>query len=697
MNPHGDEQLHFLDYWRVIKVHKFVVLTVLLLVIGSAGVYTALAPREYDSTAKINVGSDRPDVSIYGRESSQIDQITFNTQFEVIQSKEVLYPVIEQLKLKQRWAKKGNSEEISKDLAYLMMRARLRLNVVRGTTLIAITARSIDREEAAELANAVSRAYEKYRLDEKYRETNRGLEKIEQEYKIKEEEVKQARDTVEELRKALGIVDPGGLERGGSRREEQERLFRLGDELLKTKGEFRLQKSRVETLEKLPVDKLAYTLDALLDHGNPSLTEAIIALRSAEQKLSELRSGALGPNHPEVKSAEGAFLQARKNLEQKASGMFEAEKLKLKGYEDRVSEIETEVKRLQKVETESQTTKYVPFLKARDQLELAEKVAKEVYERWQKEKIERGLPTTPITVTDIAEPSLLPARPKVALNMALSVVVGLVLGVAIAFFLEYLDTSIHKIEDLEKYLHLPVLGIVPRDVKPLIQMVDAAPFAEYYRVLRANIEFSRKDAAANAITFCSAGASEGKSTTLVNTAYIYAQHGQTVLVVDSDIRRPSLHRVFGVENDVGLTDLVLKGMPIEKVVRATHIPNLFFIPSGSHQPDALGLLAMEKMKELIAQFKQWYNVVFFDSPPVLGISDATILAREVDLAVLVIQAHRFPRQFVIRAQDTLNKAGVRLIGAVLNQVKAQENDYYSYNYEYYYGGTKTKRSKKEAA
>ncbi len=685
MNQPIETTLHFLDYWRVVKVHKFVVLTVILLVTATATIYTFNTPKQYVSMARMSVESDRPAVSVYGREAGGMDMITFATQFEIIQSKKVLYPVVEQLKLQQRWAKsKGGGADLPKDIAYSILRGMVQLNVARGTTVMEIRCWSTDKYEAAEIANAVAQAYEKERLDEKYNETNRGLEKIQEEYKKQQEEVRLAREKVEQLRKELSINDSGGIalyDSGG--REEQEQVRRKEAELLDVEISLKTQKLRLENLAKLSLQELKDAINFLQPEGNiPSL---ISQTMEAERHLQELQSSALGPNHPDIKQAKKTYEVFREQLEGQLGGVMRALKIAVDEQEQKVLILRGDLEKIKERERTSHSTKYVPFQDAMRNLESQQLVLDNINARMKQERIEIGLPRRPVLIIDAAEPSHVPGKPNIPLNISLSVVVGIVLGLALAFFIEYLDTSVHRVDDVEKYLKIPVLGIVPRDVKPLIQMdADAAPFIEFYRVLRANIEFARKDVHANSITFCSGGAGEGKSTTLINTAFVYAQHGQTVLVVDSDVRRPSLHRLFGVDNKRGLTDVILSGTPVEEVIQATSTPNIYFLPSGKHSGDALGILAMGRMRELISTLKQRYDMVFFDSPPVLGISDASILAREVDLAVLVIQYRRFPRQFALRAHDALEKAGVRLLGAVLNQVKTEEEDYY-YNAYYYYG------------
>ncbi len=686
MNSTEETSVHFLDYWRVIKVHRFFCLLVFLLVVTATTVWTLTASKQYDSMARIIVESDHPAVSIYSRESATLDMITFDNQFMIIQSKSVLYPVIEQLKLQQRWGQKGGMGDLPKEYAYGILKNSLHPTISHGTTIIEIRCRREDKYEAAEIANAVAHQYEKYRLDQKSNETTRGLDKIQDEYRAQSEEVQKAKDRVEELRKELNISDTGGLVQGVGR-EEQDQLRHKEQELLDAEISMKTQKLRLESLSKLSLPELKNAVNFLQPEGN--IPVLINQLMDSERRLQELKTSALGPNHPDYKQAQTTYDTLHSQLDGQLNGVMQALKIAVDEQEQRVRILSEDLEKLRDQERLSHSSKYTPFIEAVRNVESQQAILDSIYARLKQERIEQGLPRSPVRVIEAAEPSNYPAAPNIPLNITLSVLVGGILGIAMAFLLEYLDTSIHKVDDIEKHLKIPVLAIVPRDVQPLTQMADASEFAEFYRVLRANIEFTRKNAGANSITFCSGGAGEGKSTTLVNTAFIYAQHGQRVLIVDSDIRRPSLHRILGLENTVGLTDVIVKGVPVEEAIRNTSVPNIDFISSGKMHTDALGILAMGRMRELISQLKESYDMVFFDSPPVLGISDATILAREVDLAVLVIQFRRFPRQVVLRAQAALEKAGVRLLGAVLNQVKPEDEDYYNYNYEYY----KTERRK----
>ena len=261
-----------------------------------------------------------------------------------------------------------------------------------------------------------------------------------------------------------------------------------------------------------------------------------------------------------------------------------------------------------------------------------------------KEKVDLSLPKNPITIHENAEANEVPAKPRVPLQLALGAVVGIVFGIGLAFFLEYLDTSVKTLDDVERYLGVPVLAVIPKDVGVLHKQSGLSPDAEAYRILRTNIEFNRKSADANAITVVSGGAGEGKSTTLVNLAYICAQGGYNTLMIDGDLRRPKLHTFFDINNSVGLTNYLTTELQLEDVILQTPIENLYFMPSGILPADAAGILNCRRMSELIADVKNRFDLVLIDSPPILGVSDASVLASEVDLTMIVIQHRKLPAQ-----------------------------------------------------
>ncbi|MFT4549747.1 MAG: succinoglycan biosynthesis transport protein ExoP, partial [Verrucomicrobiales bacterium] len=325
----------------------------------------------------------------------------------------------------------------------------------------------------------------------------------------------------------------------------------------------------------------------------------------------------------------------------------------------------------------------VGYVAARNEYELRRRLHEELNQRIALAKVDGDFSQDPIVIHGRAEASNTPAKPNVNLQLAIGAVLGLAFGIGLAFFLEYLDTSVKTLEDVERYLKVPVLAVIPRDVGVLHQQSGMSPDAEAYRILRTNIEFNRKTADANSITVVSGGAGEGKSTTLVNLAYICAQGGYTTLMIDGDLRRPKLHTFFDINNSVGLTNYLTTDLALEDVILQTPVDNLFFMPSGILPADAAGILNSRRMSELITEVKSRFDLVLIDSPPILGVSDASVLASEVDLTMIVIQHRKLPRSMLVRVKEAVENVGGNLLGVVLNNVDVRSDSQYQYYTSYY--------------
>jgi capsular exopolysaccharide synthesis family protein len=306
---------------------------------------------------------------------------------------------------------------------------------------------------------------------------------------------------------------------------------------------------------------------------------------------------------------------------------------------------------------------------------------------YQSTKMNEMVKSPTARVWEKAEKSDAPAKPRVPMIMMGAFLAGLILGIALAFFIEYLDTSVKTLDDVERYLQIPVLAVIPSNVSILMKNAGDSSDAEAYRILRAAVEFNKPYRDANTFTLISGGPGEGKSTTLNNLAYTCARGGYNVLVVDADLRRATQHVFFETDNTFGLTDYLLGRAEIDEIIKTTKIDNLSFIPSGILPPDAVGILNSQRMTDLIAKVKSQYDLVFFDSPPILGVSDGSVLASEVDITIMVVQHRRFPRVMLQRVKQAVLNVGGRLIGVVLNNVDSKHDDGYSYYYNYneYYG------------
>jgi capsular exopolysaccharide synthesis family protein len=311
-----------------------------------------------------------------------------------------------------------------------------------------------------------------------------------------------------------------------------------------------------------------------------------------------------------------------------------------------------------------------------------------------------------LTIFAPAELPRVPVAPRTLLNTVLGLISGLVLGVSTAFLLEYLDDSIRSPEDLEEGLGLQALGVIGRmrDVQALSDALVTAPrrqaaTLEAYHVLRTNLNFSDVDNPNGSILVTSAGPREGKSTTLVNLGIVMAQAGKQVILVDTDLRRPTLHKFFDLKNTQGLSDLLLEpGQADDSLLQATGVEGLRILTSGplpKNPPDVLG---SKKMSQIVDGLRQQADMVLLDSPPVIGMADASLLAAQAQNAVLVVDIEQTPRDVLKQAKDLLEKADARVLGVIVNRlVPGRRGGYYGYYSRYYYrdyGYGETEKGKK---
>lgn len=304
-----------------------------------------------------------------------------------------------------------------------------------------------------------------------------------------------------------------------------------------------------------------------------------------------------------------------------------------------------------------------------------------------------------VSIAEPAWPSNTPVSPKKGLNLLFGCLLGICLAAGLAFFREYLDNSIKDSNDVKRYLELPLLGVIPSTNSRgngfgqkaryrkflLLEKKPKAEVLEAYRSFRTNLELSHLDTPVNTFLVTSSIEKEGKSTTAANLAISLTQVGKKVLLVDSDLRRPVFHKVFGIDTKIGLTQILSGECRMEDAVFANAVPNLHIVCGGKIPKNSSELIGSHRMKEFIQTAREKFDVVIFDSPPVKAVTDALVLASQVDGIIFVVQAGETPRSICSDAKSLLERARTRILGVVLNKVDIRTHDYYYHYYSRYYG------------
>jgi succinoglycan biosynthesis transport protein ExoP len=716
MDATQEIKLHFLDYWRVVRVRIGLVLLVFLLVVISVGIATYLAPRKYRSFATIEVTPDLTPVRIFDKETgastSSGDSRFTQTQFQIIQRKGVLYPVIDRLKLQNRWAQNGSP--LPEEVAYNRLRSMLSLQEVRNTNLIQIDVLSRDPQEAALLANTIANVYMEQRVAEQQSLVTSGLDQLRAEVEQKEESVSKAYAEASRLRTEANIIDPNPDSLEGGSRVEDSSVISNQEKVNEARSQVATLKSRVEQIDRLKSEDLM-RVASQLNLNDPVLDAKLPIYQTAVAEKARLLSSGLGPNHPEVKALQAQIDtvagQLRQQIDSIRKGLVTQEAIAESSLKSLESNFENSQTRQQEMKTAS-----AQYLDAKYRYIQERKLLETAKTRLNTESMERTMPQKAAFIRDAAEAALFPSSPKVILNMVLAVVAGLILGIGLAFFLEYLDTSVKTLDDVEKFLELPVLAVVPKGAKILRDAGEDIPDAEAYRILKTNIDINRKNLSrrfvqsglseggpvrrnlgegekieAKIFSIVSGGPGEGKSTTVCNLGTVWAAAGQKVLIVDADMRRPTQHHLFESDNRAGLGNYLRKEKSLDDVIHTTTSPNLLLIPGGNAPHDTVSLLNSDQMNRLLDEVRCRFDVVLFDCPPILGVSDSSIMTNLADATIIVTQHRRFPRSMLARVKKTVLNAGGNLLGVVLNNVDVRHDHQYQYytSYYHYYPGPKS--------
>ena len=687
----GEITLHLLDYWRVVRIRLPLILLVFLLVVITAGIGTYLTPRQYQTSVTLQVKEDNNNLHIFNGDSgSRMDPRFATTQFQILQHKEILYPVIDAMKLVQKWDLR------SREAAYTKLRHMMTISEVRNTDLLMISILDEDPQEAANLANTIALEYQKKRIDEQQGWVARSLVQLDDEVIKQRKKTDELRDRMTQIRVETKINDlnPEGTE--DTRQAEENVLVNVESQVNDARIKVATLKSKVEQIQAMNDEQIMRGLKSF-EMDDATVSQILPQYEACLSEEARLIGSGLGPNHPSVKS-----LAARKEVFARQLSDQVGVLRKTMAANLEISEKSLEAMEIKLAEARDQQqgskTNALKYQEAKNEYLKAKRILESAESRYSTESMQRSMPQSPATIWEKAEVSDIPAKPLVGQNMAIAVAVGIALGLGLAFLIEYMDTSVKTMHDVEAALNVPVLAVIPKDVAVLKDAPDDCPDAEGYRIMRTNIEFNRKSADANTITLVSGGASEGKSTTLNNLAFTFAKGGYKTLIVDADLRRPSQHRFFDMVNDHGLSDYLTADVPLAPLIHKTHVENLWFLPSGRLPIDAVGILNSQRMIDLIRTTKKEYDIVFFDSPPILGVSDASVIASSVDLTIVVVQHRRFPRAMLQRVKQGLKNVGANIIGCVLNNTDVRHDEYYEYYtsyYNYYHRSTQKEESGKE--
>ena len=401
----------------------------------------------------------------------------------------------------------------------------------------------------------------------------------------------------------------------------------------------------------------------------------------------------LTPGHEDVKAVDQAISRTKRELQDASALYLQALQTRLQALEDNIREARAQADRFPPLAAEqARLTANVRTMQATYDNLLAQ---------YQLARINQSAETGTVRIIDEAPLPTFAVSPNRKRAVILAAAIGLLLGIGAAVLLEKLDDSIKSPEELQERLDIAVLGLIPairssdvnltaaaRDNTAANRLVTHAdprsPVAESYRSLRTNLAFTRARQELRTIVMTSPGPADGKSTTVANLAITFAQQGQRTLLVDGDLRRAVIDKTFAVKRSPGLTDVLVGNVPLADAVQATEVPNLFVLTSGHLPPNPSELLGSPAMRQVVGEAKSQFDMVLFDSPPLLAVTDAAVLSGVADGTILIARMHKTNRAAVSRAMSNLRAVRAPVLGAVLNDVRSgRGGSYGGYGYYYY--------------
>ena len=680
------ESASLADLVKILRLRLPLISLIVGLVFVTTMVVTAFLPKWYLATTKVRVEKPESDVKLFQAQGNNAyDPYFLQDQNKIMQNERIIYPVIEKLNLNSRLAASAGFPGItlSPDMTYqYITRKMLVIEAQRSSSLIDINVYAQDPVLAAEMANEVARVYSEDRITQATSQQTEGVAQLRKELTLQEEAVTRQRDVVEKLRKDLNI---SGVDLNVKYSDmEIETLRQMQNSLIALRVDAIGRKTRWERFKSIPVeDRMGLVNSELIpDQNIESLLQAYLI---ADQKVTQLKAR-LGEAHPDLVSSIENRAKIKEQLEALLRGYESGLENSYKEAEARVDELESQLAKAKVEQILSARDRMRPFEEAAQRLDDETRLYTTLRLTLRQREIDFQVPKRTIEILNTAEPPRRPSKPSFLLNSIASIVFGLVLGVGVALVLEYFDTSLRDVADIEERLKIPVLGVIPHKRDPMGPDRDDPEEAEPYRVLHTNLNLAVKGAKSSVLVVFSAGPAEGKSTTICRLAHLMGAYGERVLLVDGDLRRPAQHHLANCPRSPGLSDVLSGKCDVDAAIRKSVAPGLDLLTSGGVHGFTLSLLYAERLRELLVVLRGRYDRILLDSPPIIGVSDSSVLAGASDGAILLIQHRRNPASMVVRAQQTIASLKTPLLGAVLTQVprgSGEDYGYYTQAYSYY--------------
>jgi len=706
------------EYLRVLIKRKWMVGAVVVGIFMVVAIASLRQTPVYEAVGRIAV--NKADSNLITFKDSQpvldyYDQSDLDTEVRILQSDLMALQVIRQLNLDKRPEFGGHSDPKQPNLvadplqtdsnrtsALLgAFRGNLHVSLIPNTRIIEIHYNSTDPQLAASAVNTLAATYVEQNFKTKFESTMQASDWLSKQLVDLQMKVETSQEKLVRYQKEheiLGIDEKQNI--------TTEKLDELNKEMTMAESD-RMQKEAVyrQTQSNDPEAIAAAIVAQTTGAGNGATSGLLDKLREQQANLkiqiADL-STQFGPSYPKVAQLNNQLKEIDRQLQSETNKAVDRLKGQYLAALQRENMLRDSFEK-QKQEANKLNESAIEYSILKRDLDSNRTLYEGLLEKLKEAGVTAGLRSNNFRIIDAARVPTSPSEPNIPRNLAFALVLGVISAIGLAFVLENMDNTVRTPEQAQALSLLPSLGMIPLGSKSgshgaagkrlaltaskevfetVTQVRPQSQMAESYRALRTSLLLSNLGAPPKVIMVTSARPQEGKTTTSINTAIVLAQKGVRVLLVDADLRRPSVHKALGMGPRSGLSNVLTGSATLQQTITSSAIlPNLFIMPAGTPPPNPAELLASSNMRDLLAELREMYDHIVIDTPPTLSVTDAVVLSPRADATILVIRSGHTTKQALRRARDILMQVNAHVAGVLLNAVDLTSPDYYYY-YEY---------------
>jgi exopolysaccharide transport family protein len=723
MMPAEDSSLR--DYFRILMKRKWMIASIIVGIVGAVAVASLHQTKVYEAMCRIVVNKADSNLVMFKDSQPVIDysdQGDLDTETRILQSDFMALQVIRQLNLDQLPEYGGSSEQKQVNLAPDPLQSdsrrvsallgafhgHLHVGVIQNTRIIEIRYTSTSPELAAKVVNTLAATYVEQNFKTKFESTMQASDWLSKQLVDLQMKVELSQEKLVRYQIEHQII-------GGDEKDNiiTEKLAELNRQVTLAEMDRMMKEAVYQQTQSGDPNEIAAAILADTSTGGAVASALIDKLREQEVaikvQIADLGTQ-FGPSYPKVIQLNNQAKEVDNQLHSEMDKAIDH----LKGQYLAALQRENMLKESfnkQALENNKLNESAIQYSILKRDLDSNRTLYEGLLEKLKEAGVTAGLRSNNFRIIDPARVPTGPSEPNIPRNLAFALLLGVVSGVGLAFVLENMDNTVRTPEQATAISGLPSLGMIPMGSKPsalgaagkrlaltpsreavetVSQVRPQSQIAESYRALRTSLLLSNLGAPPKVIMVTSARPQEGKTTTSINTAIVLAQKGVRVLLIDADLRRPSVHKTLGMGPRSGLSNVLTGSATLQQtIVPSAILPNLFILPAGMPPPNPAELLASTNMRDLIDEMREHYDHIVIDTPPTLSVTDAVVLSPRADATILVIRSGQTTKPALRRARDVLTQVNAHVAGVLLNAVDLTSPDYYYYyeyqgKYGYYY-------------